>query len=409
MRINIDLTEHEIEPTMHWLAGLIGGPLDRRVRGFEQHQRRNPLLASHLRETFSLEATLVKARRYKKTTGQFPIGSEYDVAYGFAVGAHRIHKALPGGAQSRFSGCLRNAVNGLHGVRPLAFEIGMAVHLMRQDWDVNFLDYSGSERFDFLIRRDGMEIEVELKSTSGDAGWKIHRQEMNRLADLIAEAAIKLADTQGCHLFRVTIPDRLPSIERELAKIAALVDQAVTNRCCLTDGCCSIKYDCPNVSDWPDPRNGKEAHEFVEGLFGVSNRHILFCGRERFSVVAVLVESSAPDQALEALADQVKQAADQCSGKRPAVIALQLCDPIDRAELEIMAKTPSGLHFIAGKVFEDSNRLHLDSIAFTVPQLPGQQDGRARQPSAPVATLFNDNPLYSCAEARSLFRPSSAS
>jgi hypothetical protein len=170
---------------------------------------------------------------------------------GFAVGARRIHNALPGGAQFRFSGCLRNAVNGLRGIRPLAFEIGMAVHLMRQGWDVDFVDYSGSARFDFLIGRQGVEIEVELKSASGDAGRKIHRQEMNRLADLIVPTTTTIVEKQGCHLFRVTIPDRLPANDKELNKIAALVAKAADSKTRVSADECNIEYDAPNISDWP--------------------------------------------------------------------------------------------------------------------------------------------------------------
>ena len=62
-------------------------------------------------------------------------------------------------------------------------------------------------------------------------------------------------------------------------------------------------------------------------------------------------KSSLPDQVLKALADQAKKAADQCTGQRPAVIALQFSDRIDTAGLEVLLKSPSGLHAIAGEVF----------------------------------------------------------
>jgi hypothetical protein len=88
-------------------------------------------------------------------------------------------------------------VNSLHGAQPFAFEIGMAVHLMRRGWDVDFADYSGSDRFDLLARRQNVEIEMEVKSPSGDAGRKIHRKEMNRLADLMMPTTEQLANAFG--------------------------------------------------------------------------------------------------------------------------------------------------------------------------------------------------------------------
>jgi hypothetical protein len=407
MRINTDVTNRDIESAMHWLASLIGGPLDRRVAGFEKRERRNPMLAFHFRENFSLEATLVKTRRHSRKTGRFPVSPEYDLAYAFAVTAHRIYLALLGHTQRTFLSRMRDAVTNQHGARPLAFEIGMAVHFMRKGWDVDFVDYSGSARFDFLIRRQDVEIEVELKSASGDAGRKIHRKEMNRFADLIVPTTKRLADEQGCHLLRVSIPDRLPADEKQLLKIAALAAQAVESKSNLSGDCANIKYNAPNISDWPDPRDGEAAHEFFKKPFGINNGHIFFHGMEHSTIVAVLIESSAPDQVLKALADEAKHAADQCTGKRPAVIAIQLGDRIDRAELQILAKTRSALHAIASDIFENSKRLHVGSIAFTVPQVPGQQDGGVRLPSAPVVTLFNDNPLYRCPDASTLFRTSS--
>ena len=56
---------------------------------------------------------------------------------------------------------------------------------MQKGWDVEFADRCGAARFDFLARQDDVEIEVECKTTSGDTGRKIYRQEVNRLADLM--------------------------------------------------------------------------------------------------------------------------------------------------------------------------------------------------------------------------------
>jgi hypothetical protein len=228
-----------------------------------------------------------------------------------------------------FSGRLRDAANNQHGARPFAFEISTAVHLMRQGWDVDFADYSGTDRFDLLARGQNVEIEIEVKSPSEDAGRKIHRKEMNRLADLMVPTTEQLANEQGCHLLRVTIPGRLPAGEKELVEISALVAKAAGGKFTVSASLGCVEYGARDNSGWPDPRSGNEARKFFEDLFAVSNQHILFYGRERFSIVAVLVESSLPNQVLEALADEAKKAADQCTGQRPAVIALQLADRIE--------------------------------------------------------------------------------
>src|ERR1022692_4203430 len=97
---------------------------------------------------------------------------------------------------------------------------------MGRGWDVEFADYSGSARFDFLARQGQTEIEVECKTTSGDTGRKIHRQEVNRLADLILPTTQRLAETPGCHLLRVTLPDRLGKSAEDLSCIASVIAEA---------------------------------------------------------------------------------------------------------------------------------------------------------------------------------------
>jgi hypothetical protein len=120
------------------------------------------------------------------------------------------------------------------------------------------------------------------------------------------------------------------------------------------------------------------------------------------TIVAILIESRKFDSVVSTIADQAKSAAEQCSGMRPAVIAIQIVDQTDRSALAEMLNTPNGLHAIAHQVFKGLKRLHVDSITYTVPPLPTEQSG-SRRFSAPALTLFNPKPKFACPEARSIF------
>ena len=171
MRIGTDTRESDIEPAVNWISGLIGAAVDKRVLAYEQNERKTPLLiTSHFRDNFPLECALAKARKDKKNTGRLPKGDEFDLLYGFLISAQRIHAELPQAAISRFEGALRGALKDLSGLRPFAYELGIAAHLMRKKRDVEFADLCGTARFDFLARQDNVEIEVECKTTSGDTG-----------------------------------------------------------------------------------------------------------------------------------------------------------------------------------------------------------------------------------------------
>src|SRR5712671_2801679 len=78
MRISTEALPRQFEPAVNWISGLIGAALNKRIAGFEQQERTNPLLGSYFRENFTLEFALAKARKYRKSTGRLPRGEEYD-------------------------------------------------------------------------------------------------------------------------------------------------------------------------------------------------------------------------------------------------------------------------------------------------------------------------------------------
>lgn len=366
MRISTEALPKDIDSAFDWISGQIGAAIDQRVAAFKQQERTNPLLASHFRENFALEFALAKARKYRKNTGRLPRGQEYDALYSFLIPTHRIHCALPRDVKTPFEGRLRDAVNGTNGARPFAYEISIATALMQKEWDVEFIDYSGVERFDLLARKEAVEVEVECKTTSGDTGRKIHRQEVNRLADLLLPITRQVADEAGCHRILVTVPDRLGKSTQELSGIASIVASAVQQKASASSDLAQVGYAFDRLNPWPGP-NDPDVVPFFEKRFGVQNANLVFHGRADFSVVAVMIRSAKMDSVVDTVSAQAKEAADQCSGTRPALIALHLIDEIDRSDLQTLLQTSNGLHAITHAVFKSGKRQHVDSIAFTVP------------------------------------------
>jgi hypothetical protein len=348
MRISIEAREADIGPAVDWISGFIGVAVDKRVSTIEQQQRKNLLLTQHFSINHDLEFALANVRRYRKNTGRLPKDDEYAPLYGFLIAAHRIHQQLPAAIRTPFEGRLRNAVDSVYGFRPFAYEINIAAHFMQKGWDVDFVDYSGAGRFDFLARQAGVEIEIECKSTSGDTGRKIHRQEANRLCDLLLPSAKNLADAKGCHLLRITVPGRLGKTDKELQGIATATATVAAQRASTSCDFAQVDYIYEDLASWPAPDRDPSARDFFEKKFGVQNKSLFFVGQEGFSVVAVMIASAKLDDVVEAFADEAKKAADQCSGTRPALIAMHLVDPIEREDLQTMLKTSNGLHAIMG-------------------------------------------------------------
>jgi hypothetical protein len=159
-----------------------------------------------------------------------------------------------------------------------------------------------------------------------------------------------------------------------------------------------------DLASWPDPGRDPEAKSFFEQRFGISNAHLLFHSRPNDAVVAVMIRSDKADTVVNAIADAAKEAADQCSGTRPALIALHLIDEISRPKLQAMLTTPNGLHAIAHAVFKGGKRQHVDSIAFTVPQSIRADGLGTKRLSGDLLVLNNPQPLFRGDEVRSVFR-----
>ena len=117
-----------------------------------------------------------------------------------------------------------------------------------------------------------------------------------------------------------------------------------------------------------------------------------------------MITSAKADSVVDTISEQAKEAAEQCSGTRPALIALHLVDQLSRDDLQSLLRTSNGLHAITHAVFQNANRLHVDSIAFTVPQVRRSTQPGARWLSGDLVILNNPNPRFACPELRSIFR-----
>jgi hypothetical protein len=310
---------------------------------------------------------------------------------------------LPEEGRRAFEGKLQDFVAGTYGARPFAYEIGIATHLMQKGWDVEFADLCGSAQFDFLARRGDAELEVECKTSSGDAGRKIHRQEVNRLADLLIPVTETLLQNAGCHLLRIVVPDRLGKSPGELNGLAALAKSAIETGETVGDFG-TVTY-WKETGTWRDPasEDDKEARSFFEERLGGTHCHLFFHGRPGHAIVAASITSRKPDKVVGALSDEAVKAAKQCSGTRPAIVTMQLIDPINREDLRGMLCTPNGLHKIAHAVFKNEARAHVDSIMFSTPQQLTPESVGVQRMSASVLVLHNDKAKFPTEAARSVF------
>ena len=164
-----------------------------------------------------------------------------------------------------------------------------------------------------------------------------------------------------------------------------------------------VDYAFDGVDPWPEP-DDPNILPFFERRFGVQNANLMFLGRPHFCIVAIMVRSAKRDSVAKSITEEAKDAADQCSGTRPALIALQLIDQISRSDLQGMLNTSNALHSITHEVFKSGKRQHIDSVAFTIPPVAWTNGLGTRGLSGDVLMLYNPEPLFPCEPIRSAFR-----
>lgn len=403
MLISNEASTSDVIAAFHWVGSVIGQEFDAKTVRQEQQFRQDRILALHFLNNFHLEWLFAAAREYHRNTSELPRDIVFDPLYSFLVSAHRIFLHLPSSAQDEFASKLKGFVRGKFGVRPFAYELTMAMHLMGMGWDVVLADIEKVGNFDFLARKDGAEFEMECKTTSGDSGRQIHRHEMSRLSSLIEPSLEPLLLEAGSHFLKVVIPSKLEPSTAALQGVADVVIEAARRRAEAKATSASVFYSHRLDLVWTGPQDDGIVHRASADAMGVSNAHILLRGRPGFSVAVAAFTSERPDTVVATLTKRVKEAADQCSGTRPALVALNLVDPISRSELEGMLRTSNGLHAIAAGVFTSEKRAHVDTVAFTVPQNPEVSEAGYTTLRGDVMTLVNPKPRFRCDAMRNLF------
>ena len=398
MRIDTNLDRDDISAAMQWIGAKLGAALDKRVKGFEEQQSKTPLLGSYYRDIYSIEFGLANARRHHRATGRYPLKREFDRSYAFASALQKFSTLMPSHAVTRLDGALRGALKDSFGLRPLAYEFDTAVHLVRRGFDVEWPDLFGTGRCDLVGILGSDVVEIECKTTSADTGRKVTRVGLHRVADMVGEKARSIAKSGGMNLYTVEIAGRLDTNDLRVAAISSLILRALKSELSVSDATGTVRHtrlNLPTVVLGPEPEIRRQLGNLVP-----ENCHILWYAAPPRGLVAVAVTSLEPDTVAAAITAQAIKAAEQCSGRYPAIVAVQLVE-LSRAQLQILLDTPNHLHRAARRVFK---RAHVNHIAYSVPVGSEMVErGFSRELSAPVLVLNNPTPKFSSALTDSIF------
>ena len=225
MRFRTDVNRAEIPELLDRMVQITGGdPWAKRFEWLLRESAENPVMGEWLDDRFSMEQALWRALTAESEQilqgGRLNQGA-YELA-AFAAGLVSLYEGSTDHARKRLRGQLLDGLKSDSGLLGLQLEISTVAHLVRAGCDVHAHDLEAGGGFDFLVTRDGKEVEVECKLASADIGRKIHRRQAAKLFHSVSVAVgAAFASATGGLLVLVTLPDRLTPA---LAQHDAIVD-----------------------------------------------------------------------------------------------------------------------------------------------------------------------------------------
>jgi hypothetical protein len=414
MLFETKLNAAEIPRLMQDIASIAPYSLwKKRLDVLEVEQNKNPLLQAYFNHEFYIERSYDAVHRYHKTTGRYPeIDEQNYELFSFLATLKLVYERLTAKGQARIRGSVRDGLGDKKGISPFAAELRTAVQLMLNGFDVQFTDLEGIDRFDFLVAKGDIAVEIDCKAPSGDVGRQIHGWRFRELANQLTPVLQELVDEGRGHLVKVLLPGNLygdVKLERALTERIAAAARSRVGVTSVADFSLTIlPFELARTPFEIKPRVSEEdLAAFLSQRFTLHNVNAVYRASTGKGVAILVIQSARPDRVVEGIYRQLRESANfQFSGSRPAVLCVQL-RAMNAAQLQNVAEEPrNGLAAIATRLFGRDTRRHLAGISFvaTAGQLTisrsisegmlhtGHQDVGAayvfRNPANPSASLM---------------------
>jgi hypothetical protein len=350
-------------------------------------------LGHSLRREHAIELAINRLFLRRKSTGRWPkkIRDEATAeALSFAFPLTEVHRRLPPKAQTELERRIYGSLKGSNSLAPIVHEITVACHLMHRGWDVEFHDLETGEGFDYLARNGAEEIEVECKRASADKGRKIHRDDFGRLAGPLLPALQEFAHRRGADIIHLRVENRLPSSDQDLWRLRSGVLHAMDTAAPVEGDGFTVKMLRVGLSH-PSIVGEAVMRQEIENHLGTGHFHLVYAV-EGVDLAVFAVTSEKRDRVLTYIYEQLKDAAEQFSRQRPAVIWTYIEGIEPGAWSGLIGDT--GLQRMSHKYMLGQRRQHVFSMAYSSTAQLVSRGGGHLQHRGPVLNYSRRGPEY---------------
>lgn len=329
-----------------------------------------PLIKRDHRTVFALDQISDHHRRFGYVAASVASTVELYEACVLVVQFVDIIHRLDSKKAKALTGRLRGALRNHRDMRALQFELQVATHLAKRDFDIEFPETDGTSAYDVLASRESTTLEIECKFVSRDKGRMVHRREALEIHHLMARELQTIADgLEAGIILRIVFSSRPPTAYNdrvELVRRAKRVLLGGDAHMCADYEIYALGFEMSQSPFATSSEDVEEIAEFLAGL-GIVNRETISFGRRGVGVAVVSLESARPDRFLPEVFDTVSDASKrQLTGTYAGVVCVKFDDLTADQMVEIGTEngTPTALRIASSEFLASSAARQLAILAF---------------------------------------------
>jgi hypothetical protein len=248
-------------------------------------------------------------------------------------------------------------------VKSLLFELQVATHFLVRGFDVSFSDLeflNEGGSFDFLVRFHDIEIEIECKRKSYDAGRKITREGFYLLADAICSEALGKGQGQNFAM-NIICRDTLGKNQQEFQAFAESIRLALGSGRNFVDLGPKVSAQISYLPSDIKIRSNEEAAKILSANWSPDAHYAVISGNK--GTIIIRAESQSRDRILKAMFEELGKGSDQLSKTKPSILACYV-EEIEEHEWELL-KDDGGLANMTGAFFLKDRNKHVNVVTYS--------------------------------------------
>jgi len=247
------------------------------------------------------------------------------------------------------------------GIRSFLFELQVATHFLVRGSEVYFLDLESSSEqgsFDFLVKDQHVEIEIECKRKSYDAGRKVTREGFYLLADAICSETLGRGQNFAAN---IVCQGNLGRNHLEFQKFAETIRCALDSRQNSVNLGPKVSAEISYLPFDMKINSNEEAARILSPNWVPDAHYAVISGRK--GTMIIRTESQKRDRILKAIFEELEKGSDQLTKTRPSILACYI-EEIEEDDW-VLLKDEGGLANMAGAFFLKDRNKHVNMITYS--------------------------------------------